>query len=259
LSNCVFTNNSASNFGNDVFYYSASTLYSSSNTQGSCSSSSTYHISGSSTSYTFNLNSCSFSDDEYLLYCSPSYCDEFITKSDCISDQLTKIKDGRCFWILSGVDDIGSCISSSTFDCENFNNYDQCIYSNDQINGEFNCFWDISDSLGKCKINTSDNPGVCFNSDHYEIINSNCTLFACSLRTPKTSGSNRCGDDCYFESEKDKCLLEECSKYNVIECASVPNCTVVKRICLDVIVEKVNSTVVGNAVGGFFIKYINIY
>jgi hypothetical protein len=142
---------------------------------------------------------------------------------------------------------------------------------------------------------------MCSNSDHYAIINSNCTLFACSLRTPKTSGSNRCGDDCYlegnscvsycqtyskpinnfcincanitadnesscsdiigcyFESGEDKCLLEECTKYNVIECASVPNCTVIKGICLEVIIEKINSTAVGNAVGGIFIKYINIY
>jgi hypothetical protein len=45
--------------------------------------------------------------------------------------------------------------------------------------------------------------------------------------------------------------LEECTKYNVIECASVPNCTVIKGICLDVIIEKLNSTVVGNAIGGF--------
>jgi hypothetical protein len=87
-----------------------------------------------------------------------------------------------------------------------------------------NCFWDVSDSNQKCKTKISDSTDKCFNSDHYRIDNSNCTLLECVLRTAKTSGSNECGDDCYLEGNS---CVSYCQIYSkpinnlYINCANI--------------------------------------
>jgi hypothetical protein len=100
LSNCVFWNNTASDtvLGQDIVYNSTSEVYSSGNTEGSCSSSSIPHISGNSASIVFNLDNCLIDEDEYSNYCKPRInCNEIKTKSICLYELSTE--DSPCIWV----------------------------------------------------------------------------------------------------------------------------------------------------------------
>jgi hypothetical protein len=109
----------------------------------------------------------------------------------------------------------GKCISKSNFNCESFKLYIECIYSNNQINENFHCFWDITDAdeneKGKCKRNLFSNGGNCSNSNHYEIIESNCRLKSCSSRVGNDSESIPCGsENCYKDLNNENRCTEVC-------------------------------------------------
>jgi hypothetical protein len=72
LSTCIFNNNSCSDlgFGNDIVYNTNSkAIYSTSNIENTCSTSSSPHITGNTTDIIISLNDCSTSNNEYYNVC----------------------------------------------------------------------------------------------------------------------------------------------------------------------------------------------
>jgi hypothetical protein len=102
LSNCVFSNNTCSEggFGNDIAYNSnLGSIYSTSNIENTCTTSSNPHITGSDTDIIVSLPKCDSSDNKYLVVCNTSrFCNNYKTKDECISGTENNTIDGPCVW-----------------------------------------------------------------------------------------------------------------------------------------------------------------
>jgi hypothetical protein len=212
ISDCLFVDNKAfsSDFGNDIIYNSVSnSIYSPSDIINTCSFSSNPRIIGNIESVVVEMINCFLPNNIFSNICVLSpYCNMYVSRSSCRSATDLNTEDGPCVWILDEDGENGNCIPHSDFNC---NNLKHCVHVNSEVGGNENCFWDITDSNGKCKTNSSTNPGTCSNSNHYEIINSNCTLKSCSSRIANDS-DNPCGvDNCYKDPQNGNKCIEICS------------------------------------------------
>jgi hypothetical protein len=123
LLNCLFSDNSASSsgFGKDIVFNSDSSLYNEQNIEGTCSSSSTPHITGTSISNTFNFSGCKISASNYLDYCKrPVLCNESKSEIICKSSIENMVTDAPCIWVMNEKGDGGMCNSELTISCENY-------------------------------------------------------------------------------------------------------------------------------------------
>jgi hypothetical protein len=156
LQYCTFSNNIARNkgFGNDVCYYgNASTSPYSSNTNktGSCSSSSSPHISGNVTTIITSFTTCSspnyyYENQNCIIFhrnCE-SYSNEDSEEENNSCDEANEFDttDGPCIWYSSISNDSNNkkCGSKKYFKCNFYEDIESCN-SDEIINEEGGCEW----------------------------------------------------------------------------------------------------------------------
>jgi hypothetical protein len=140
------------------------------------------------------------------------------TKIGCISRTGENVRDWPCIWIVEDEqnDETGKCISELNLNCSEFISDFQCLYlKNEMVEGEnLKCFWDITDSDGKCKTYSSES--VCSNDDHYEIKESKCSLRECGDRkvNDNTEGEKYpCGFECLKDINTDIDVEDQCVSF----------------------------------------------
>jgi hypothetical protein len=152
----------------------------------------------------------------------------------------------KCYWDLGGGTNKCSttCTNEDLYELNDNNR--SCILKecsvrtpNESLSnecGDDNCYLEGNTCVLNCYIYSKPINNVCVN---------------CIDITADNESSCFGINGCYFESGKDRCVLEGCTKYNVIECSNIINCTVVNGICVEIKNGSINGSIAGNVIGGF--------
>jgi hypothetical protein len=187
LTDCIFYNNSATEFGwgNDIAFLSDVELGISSNIKYCCSTSLSPRIAGNDTSLIALLVDCPSDNNDYLRECK---LNSSSNAPECLNLQHYEVMGGGC--ILK--------VCKSRIVIEFAEEGQQC--------GPGNCFKDNQDG-SKCTES-------CFNPSHYygNLASHQCDEKPCVERTSNSSDKNPCGSgECYFDIYSgNKCVFEKC-------------------------------------------------